>query len=98
MKMGAKNGLGVLVCILKPESEDRGMNQDGIYYKVAEEYNIFKRKKTEYMRKRNDIQAKIEMIEEILIELDDILSKYGNHIYEHFSEGKPQPEESEVEE
>jgi len=50
------------------------------------------------MRKRNDIQAKIEMIEEILIELDDILSKYGNHIYEHFKEGEtqePEPAESE---
>lgn len=70
------------------------MNQDGIYYKVAEEYNIFKRQKTEYMRKRNDIQAKIEMIEEILIELDDILSKYGDHIYEHFEENEPQESEA----
>lgn len=70
------------------------MNQDGIYYKVAQEYNIFKRKKTELMRKRNDIQAKIEMIEEILIELDDILSKYGSHIYEHFEENDPQESEA----
>ena len=73
------------------------MNQDGIYYKVAEEYNIFKRRKTEYMRKRNDIQAKIEMIEEILIELDDILSKNGSHIYEHFEKNEPQPEPQESE-
>ena len=70
------------------------MNQDEIYYKVVEKYNIFKRQKTEYMRKRNDIQAKIEMIEDILIELDDILSKNGNHIYEHFEENEPQESEA----
>lgn len=62
------------------------MNQDGMYYKVTQEYNILKREKIELMRKRDNINSKIEMIETILTDLNDILCKHGNHIYEHFEE------------
>jgi len=36
----------------------------------------------------------LEVIEGILIDLNDILCKHGNHIYEHFEESESQ--ESEV--
>lgn len=73
------------------------MNEDGIYYKVTQEYLELKKKKRELTRERNNINAKLEIIEDILIALDDILCKHGNHIYEHFREGEPQPEKSEIE-
>lgn len=47
------------------------------------------------MRKRDDIDAMLEMIEDIMSGLDDILCKYGKHIYEHFEESKPQESEEE---
>lgn len=74
------------------------MNQDGMYFKVTEEYSELKRKKRELTKERNKINAQLEIIEDILIALDDILCKHGSHIYEHFREGEPQPEKSEVEE
>lgn len=66
------------------------MSKDGVYYKLIEEYFELKKKKRELTRERNNINAKLEIIEDILIDLDDILCKHGNHIYEHFKEGEPQ--------
>ena len=62
------------------------MRQDGMYYKVTQEYFHLKREKRELMSERDRISAKLEMIEGILIDLNDILCKHGNHIYEHFEE------------
>ena len=72
------------------------MNIDGIYYKVTQEYLHFNGEKRKLMQERNEINAKLEVIEGILIDLNDILCKHGNHIYEHFEESEPQ--EGEVEE
>ena len=69
------------------------MNQDGMYYKITQEYNVLNREKRELMLERNKINAKIEMIETILTDLNDILCKHGNHIYEHFEENEPQESE-----
>lgn len=69
------------------------MNQDGMYFKIAQEYNLLNREKRELMRKRDNINARIEMIDAILTDLDDILSKHGIHIYEHFEENEPQESE-----
>lgn len=73
------------------------MNQDGMYYKVTQEYYILNRKKRELMYERDNINAKLEMVENILVDLNDILCKHGNHIYEHFEESKPQESEDEDE-
>lgn len=73
------------------------MNQDGMYYDITQEYLELKKKKRELTRERNNINVKLEIIEDILIALDDILCKHGSHIYEHFREGKPQPEPQESE-
>lgn len=69
------------------------MNQDGMYYKVTEEYSELKRKKRELTKERNKINAQLEIIEDILIALDEILCKHGNHIYEHFKEGETEEPE-----
>lgn len=79
---------------------NKGMNQDGMYYKVTQEYLYLNRRKRELMRERDDIGAKLEMIEEILTDLNDILCKHGTHIYECFEEREPQecePQECEEE-
>lgn len=62
------------------------MNQDGMYYKVTQEYLYFIGQKRSLMQERDKINARLEVIEGILIDLNDILCKYGNHIYEHFEE------------
>ena len=69
------------------------MKQDGMYYKVTQEYLNLKRRKRELMSERDRISAKIEIIEAILIDLNDILCKHGNHIYEHFEERESQESE-----
>lgn len=71
------------------------MNQDGMYYKVTQEYLHLNREKMELKQQRDSINARLEVIEEILIDLNDILCKHGNHIYEHFVETGPQAESEE---
>ena len=72
------------------------MNQDGMYYKVMQEYHHFNAQKRVLTHERNKINAQLEVIENVLIDLNDILCKYGNHIYEHFVETEPQAESEEV--
>ncbi len=72
------------------------MKQDGMYYKVTQEYLHFQKEKRELIRERDSISSKLEIVEAILIDLNDILCKHGNHIYEHFEEIELQ--ESEVQE
>jgi hypothetical protein len=64
------------------------MNLDGMYYKVTQEYLHFNGEKRKLMQERNEINAQLEVIEEILIDLNDILCKHGNHVYEHFEESE----------
>jgi hypothetical protein len=69
---------------------NKGMNQNGMYYKVTQEYLYLNRKKKELISERDNIGAKIELIDTILTDLNDILCKHGNHIYEHFEENESQ--------
>ena len=69
------------------------MNQNGMYYKVTQEYLLLQREKRELMQERDNINAKLVIIEDILIDLNDILCKFGKHIYEHFEENEPQESE-----
>lgn len=64
------------------------MNLDGMYYKVTQEYLHFNGEKRKLMQERDKISAQLEVIEEILIDLNDILCKHGNHVYEHFEESE----------
>lgn len=69
------------------------MNQDGMYYKVTQEYLLLNREKRELMQERDKIDARLGVVEDVLIDLNDILCKHGNHIYEHFEEIEPQESE-----
>ena len=69
------------------------MNQNGMYYKVTQEYLRLNREKRELMQERDKIGAQLGVIEDVLINLNDILCKHGNHIYEHFEERESQESE-----
>ena len=64
------------------------MNLDGMYYKVTQEYLHFNGEKRKLMQERDKINAQLEVIEDILIDLNDILCKHGNHVYEYFEESE----------
>ena len=69
------------------------MNQDGMYCKVAKEYHYLNGEKRKLMRERDNINAKLEIVDGILNDLDYILCIYGKHIYEHFEENELQERE-----
>lgn len=73
------------------------MKQDGMYYKVTQEYLHLHREKRELMCERDAINAKLKVIEDILVDLNDILCKHGDHVYEHFEEREPQAESEDKE-
>jgi hypothetical protein len=64
-----------------------------MYYKVTQEYLQLNGEKRKLMQEKDKINAQLEVIEGILIDLNDILCKHGNHIYEHFEESEPQESE-----
>lgn len=68
-------------------------SQNGMYYKVTQEYLHFNAQKRQLTQERDKINARLEVIEGALIDLNDILCKHGNHIYEHFEESEPQESE-----
>lgn len=69
------------------------MKQDGMYYKVTQEYRHLNAQKRQLMQDRDKIDAQLGVIEGVLIDLNDILCKHGDHIYEHFEESEPQESE-----
>ena len=64
------------------------MNLDGMYYKVTQEYLHFNGEKRKLIQERDKINAQLEVIDGILIDLNDILCKHGDHVYEHFEESE----------
>ena len=66
------------------------MNLDGIYYKVTQEYLHLNAQKRQLLQERDKIDAQLKVIDEVLIDLNDILCKHGNHVYEHFEESEEQ--------
>ena len=68
------------------------MNKDGIYYELTQEYMNLKAKRRLLMQDRDKVNTQLVLIEDILIDLNNILCKYGNHIYEHFVDTDSQAE------
>ena len=62
---------------------------NGLYYKVTQTYLWCQGEKRKLIRERDKIDARLGMLEEIMIDLNDVLCKHGEHIYEHFEEEKP---------
>jgi len=69
------------------------MKQDGMYYKVTQEYHHLHREKIELMQQRDKIDERLRVLEDVLVDLNGILCKHGSHIYEHFEESEPQESE-----
>ena len=69
------------------------MKQNGMYYKVTQEYLHLHVQKRQLSQERDKINAQLEVIEGVLMDLNDILCKHGSHIYEHFEESEPQESE-----
>ena len=66
------------------------MIQDRMYYKVTQEYLRLREQKRQLTQERDNINAQIKVIEDVLSDLNDILCRHGNHIYEHFEEKEAQ--------
>ena len=64
---------------------------NGLYYKVTQTYLWCQGEKRKLIRERDKINARLGMLEEIMIDLNDVLCKHGEHIYEHFEEEKKHP-------
>lgn len=64
------------------------MSPNGMYHEVKQEYLHFNEERRRLMKERDKIDAQLDIIEGILIDLNDILCKHGNHIYEHFEESE----------
>ena len=62
------------------------MTDKSIYNAVVQHYFSLNAEKRKLVNRRNEISAQIELIEGMLIDLNDILCKHGEHIYEHFEE------------
>ena len=62
------------------------MIDKSIYNAVVQHYLSLNAEKRKLINSRNEISVKIQLIEDMLIDLNDILCKHGEHIYEHFEE------------
>lgn len=66
----------------------RGGTGMSLYHNLTQEYLYYNKEKKKLIQERNKINAQLEVTEKILIDLNDILCKHGNHIYEHFEESE----------
>ena len=60
--------------------------KQSLYEAITQEYLTLNSDKRKLIQERERISAKLEIVEDMLIGLNDILCKHGNHIYEHFEE------------
>lgn len=66
------------------------MNLDGLYYKVTQTYLRCKSEERELRRQRDRIDAELALLEDFMTDLNDMLCRHGNHVYEHFEESEEQ--------
>lgn len=66
--------------------------KQNLYEVITQEYLTLNSDRRKLIQERERISAKIEIVEEILIALNDILCKHGDHIYEHFEEREDKTE------
>jgi len=57
-----------------------------LYNGIVQRYLYWNSEKRKLIQEREKISAKLDVIEEMLIDLNDVLCKCGKHIYEHFEE------------
>lgn len=66
--------------------------KQSLYEAITQEYLTLNSDKRKLIQERERISAKLEIVEDMLIGLNDILCKHGNHIYEHFEEREDKTE------
>ena len=66
-----------------------------LYDGLVQKYYHYQKEKRELTQEYKQIMAKLDMVEELLIGLNDLLCKNGEHIYEHFEERELLAERSE---
>ena len=59
-----------------------------LYDGLVQEYYHYQKEKMELTQEYKKIMAKLDLVEDMLIGLNDLLCKNGEHIYEHFEEGE----------
>ena len=66
------------------------MSKKATYSALVQEYLSLNTQKRNLPMERNKISAQLDIIEDMLIAINDILCKNGDHIYEHFVEREDQ--------
>ena len=59
-----------------------------LYMAMAQHYYGLQTKRRSLQVSLRETQTALELVDEELQDLNDILCKHGNHIYEHFEEGE----------
>lgn len=60
-----------------------------LYNAVAQRYYWLQSTKRNLLDDRTAIEARLHMIDEEMVALNDILCKHGKHLYEHFENATP---------
>lgn len=61
-------------------------NNSKLYQTLVVQYYGLRAKRKACMEQINVLEAKYKFLDEQLRDINDILCKYGNYIYEHFEE------------
>jgi hypothetical protein len=64
-------------------------NNSRLYQELVVQYYGLKAKRKACLEQINALEAKLQVLAEQLRDINDILCKHGNYIYEHFEEEKP---------
>lgn len=70
------------------------MNNE-LYQALTQHYYSLQSKRKECMEQINVLEARYKVIDEQMVQVNDILCKHGNHIYEHFEEKQRMTESEE---
>jgi hypothetical protein len=61
-------------------------NNSKLYQALVVQYYGLKAKRKAYLEQINALESKLQVLAEQLRDINDILCKHGNYIYEHFEE------------
>jgi hypothetical protein len=61
-------------------------NNSRLYQELVVQYYGLKAKRKAYLEQINALEAKLQVLAEQLRDVNDILCKHGNYVYEHFEE------------
>lgn len=65
-----------------------------MYLDLTQKYYRLQSDKRNLLNDKTIIEARLKIIDEEMIDINDILCKHGNHIYEHFEKAERRENES----